>query len=78
MTFEEGAAFAKEHGLVFFETSAKTAENVEEAFVSTAQKIYEKIQQGVYDVQSEVGLFCLSPHSILLEHGNQDWNGCCH
>jgi len=53
VTFEEGAAFAKEHGLVFFETSAKTAENVEEAFVSTAQKIYEKIQQGVYDVQSE-------------------------
>jgi GTPase SAR1 family protein len=27
---EEGAQFAKEHGLVFMETSAKTAQNVEE------------------------------------------------
>jgi Ras-related protein Rab-2A len=28
---EEGEAFAAEHGLVFMETSAKTAHNVEEA-----------------------------------------------
>ena len=37
--------FANEHGLVFLETSAKTAANVEEAFINTARKIYEKIQQ---------------------------------
>ncbi len=30
MTTEEGEQFAKEHGLVFLETSAKTAHNVEE------------------------------------------------
>jgi len=29
------------------ETSAKTAHNVEEAFIHTARKIYEKIEQGV-------------------------------
>lgn len=27
---EEGEAFAREHGLIFMETSAKTASNVEE------------------------------------------------
>ena len=27
---EEGEAFAREHGLIFMETSAKTAANVEE------------------------------------------------
>merc|ERR1712137_671439 len=31
VSFEEGEAFAKENGLVFLETSAKTAENVQEA-----------------------------------------------
>lgn len=31
---EEGEAFAKENGLVFMETSAKTAYNVEEVFDS--------------------------------------------
>lgn len=29
---EEGEAFAREHGLIFMETSAKTAANVEEVF----------------------------------------------
>jgi Ras-related protein Rab-2A len=47
VTTEEGEAFAREHGLVFMETSAKTAHNVEEAFIHTARKIYEKIEQGV-------------------------------
>lgn len=30
VTTEEGEAFAKEHGLIFLETSARTAHNVEE------------------------------------------------
>jgi len=50
---EEGEQFAREHGLVFLETSAKTAHNVEEAFINTAKKIYEKIQQGQIDLSGE-------------------------
>ena len=34
MKREEGEAFAQEHGLVFMETSAKTAANVEEVLFS--------------------------------------------
>ena len=43
MKREEGEAFAREHGLVFMETSAKTAAGVEEAFINTAKEIYEVI-----------------------------------
>ena len=49
---EEGAAFAEEHGLIFLETSAKTSENVEEAFIATAGKICENIDGGL-DVSNE-------------------------
>ncbi len=35
------------------ETSAKTAENVEEAFLETAKGIYENIQNNVYDLSNE-------------------------
>ncbi|CAL9748122.1 unnamed protein product [Musa acuminata subsp. burmannicoides] len=51
---EEGEQFAKEHGLIFMEASAKTAQNVEEAFTRTAATIYKKIQDGVFDVSNEV------------------------
>eukprot|EP01062_Namystynia_karyoxenos_P059019 TRINITY_DN50449_c0_g1_i1.p2 TRINITY_DN50449_c0_g1~~TRINITY_DN50449_c0_g1_i1.p2 ORF type:complete len:210 (+),score=75.29 TRINITY_DN50449_c0_g1_i1:97-726(+) len=52
---EEGEAFAKENGLVFMETSAKTSQGVDEAFVSTAKMIYEKIQAGQLDAGQVAG-----------------------
>ena len=55
MKREEGEAFAREHGLVFMETSAKTAAGVEEAFINTAKEIYE--------VRLTTGLFLMS-HSL--------------
>ena len=41
------------------ETSAKTAANVEEAFINTAREIYDKIQEGVFDINNEVSSFVL-------------------
>ena len=58
---EEGEAFAREHGLVFMETSAKTAANVEEAFINTAREIYDKIQEGVFDINNEANGIKLGP-----------------
>ena len=53
MSTEEGERFAKENGLIFMETSAKTAENVEEAFLETSKFIYENIGNGIYDLSNE-------------------------
>ncbi|XP_076913217.1 ras-related protein RABB1b-like [Bidens hawaiensis] len=50
---EEGEQFAKENGLLFLEASARTSQNVEEAFLKTAEKILQKIQEGVFDVSNE-------------------------
>lgn len=36
---EEGEAFAREHGLIFMETSAKTAANVEEVGYTVSTSI---------------------------------------
>lgn len=68
MKKEEGEAFAREHGLVFMETSAKTAANVEEAFINTAKEIYEKIQEGVFDINNEVCFYkCLYQIVFITE-----------
>ena len=53
VSYEEGEKFAKDNGLIFLETSAKTAQNVEEAFLKTAQKIYDNIQSGQYDLTND-------------------------
>lgn len=50
---KEGEIFAQENGLIFLETSAKSAANVETAFIKTAENIYEKIKEGVYDPSRE-------------------------
>ena len=65
MKREEGEAFAREHGLIFMETSAKTAANVEEAFINTAREIYDKIQEGVFDINNEVKSAYLTKKTIL-------------
>lgn len=43
VSFEEGENLAKEHHLLFLETSAKTAYNVQEAFNVSAKQIVEMI-----------------------------------
>ena len=45
VTYEEGESFAKENGLMFLETSAKTAYNVVEAFNLSAQAILNNIEK---------------------------------
>ncbi|KAI9358559.1 ras-related protein rab-2A-like protein [Zopfochytrium polystomum] len=41
---EEGEAFAQANGLIYFEASAKSGENVEEAFLSVANAIFEHLR----------------------------------
>jgi len=69
VTTEEGQSFADENGLIFLETSAKTASNVEAAFVRTAEKIYENILTGVYDVETS------EAHGIKVGMGGQGKKG---
>jgi len=53
VSFEEGAWFARQNGLFFMETSAKTGQNVESAFLDTAKQIYESLQAGLFDMSSD-------------------------
>ena len=48
---EEATAWARQNGVLrYVETSAKTGEYVEEAFLAVAERIYQNIQAGRYDL----------------------------
>jgi Ras-related protein Rab-2A len=80
---EEGKSFAEEHGLIFMETSAKTAFNVEQAFINTAQKIHENIVSGVVDVSNEshgikIGMATKSQDGLdVKDQAAAAKSGCC-
>mmetsp|Transcript_12865 Transcript_12865/g.17650 ORF Transcript_12865/g.17650 Transcript_12865/m.17650 type:complete len:205 (+) Transcript_12865:136-750(+) len=76
VTTKEGEIFAQENGLVFLETSAKSAQNVETAFIKTAENIYEKIKEGLYDPTREgngvkLGVMAAAPKAAKKS------GGCC-
>jgi len=62
VSYKEGEEFAKQHNLIFLETSAKTAANVENVFIRTAEQIYGQILSGVTDVTNQ-------SHGIKVGHG---------
>ena len=86
VSFQEGQEMAKNNHLMFFETSAKTGENVDKIFEDSAKEISNKINQGYYDLESDVcgikrGLNAGGPGSaVYINNNNNNKDGerkCC-
>ena len=85
VSFQEGQDMARNNNMMFFETSAKTGENVEKIFEDSAKEISNKINQGYYDLESDVsgikrGLNAGGPGSAVFINNNNNQNNeskCC-
>ena len=51
---EEGRKFARERGMLFAETSAKTAEAIERCFTEVGENILGKVNNNLFDIGDEV------------------------
>lgn len=71
---QEGEEFAKENGLLFLESSAKSGEAIDDAFVVTAKVVLTNIKNGVFNLDDEA-------HGIKVgmkqKTGSSQKSGCC-
>ena len=80
---EEGQELAEKYGLQFYETSAKTGENVNEIFYDSADEIAKKIDQNYYDLENDTcgikqGINRQNQNPMLnLGEGNKKKDGGC-
>ena len=51
VSYEEGRSFARQHGMIFAETSALNSQVVEEAFTNACKEIYEGILTQKYGAE---------------------------
>ena len=56
VTTDEGKELADKLGISFYETSAKTGENVEKVFQDSLNEISKQIDQGKFDFEDECGI----------------------
>ncbi|KAK3386958.1 secretion-related small GTPase [Podospora didyma] len=87
VTHEEAEEWARRNGVLeYVETSAKSGENVEKAFMRVAERIYQNIQAGKYDLNDRrSGVKGPSAYSgggggrpvRLGNNTNKSAGGCC-
>ena len=79
VSYDEGLEFARKNKLIFFETSAKTAENVDQTFIYATKIIYNNIGRGEYDLANEpIGIKpgnVPTQHALKSETGGQTLEG---
>lgn len=54
VTYCEAEEFAREHDVIYIETSAKTGHNIEKLFRISSHAIMEKINKNLINLENEV------------------------
>jgi Ras-related protein Rab-2A len=79
VSYQEGESFAKENGLLFLETSAKTANNIAEAFNLSAMKILNNIQKNGETIpKNNIKIDIDDSNKNVIKNSKQEnKKGCC-
>ena len=82
VSYADGERFAKENGLLFMETSAKTGYNVDKIFMDTASEIIRRIKSGKMALGEKDGVkvtenAASSTTKIQSGVGASPKKGCC-
>ena len=70
VTYEEGKEYAKKHGFNFYETSAKTGENVKTAFDDIFEQLYKLNEEEIMGQNAK-------KNNVSLNKKNKKKKKCC-
>ncbi|KAJ6247311.1 ras-related protein rab-4a [Anaeramoeba flamelloides] len=84
VSYEEGQDFAKENNLEYIETSAKTGDNVEDAFLQAANHVYRLVKEGKLTRNVSVNIKRISKKQMksnnnykVVGENSSNKGGCC-
>ena len=66
VSFDEGKKLSEDNDMLFFETSAKNGNGINEVFLNSCREIYQNIEKGYYDLNNE---------ACGIKKGEQNDNG---
>jgi len=82
--YEEGKRFADMNELLFLEASAKTSENVEEAFIQAIEIIYDKYKKGLIHIDQtrntkpgDIDNLSVRNYKGIVDGSNKKESECC-
>ena len=53
VSFDEGKKLSEDNDMLFFETSAKNGNGINDVFLNSCREIYQNIEKGFYDLNNE-------------------------
>jgi len=77
VTYDEGQNFALQYNLLFYETSAKNGQNVDEAFYKSAESILDKLEKGELDPTEHQGIKMAPRPAKEIDPNTLSRNKCC-
>ena len=72
--FNEGARFSQDNNCNYFECSAVTGENINEAFMKVAKNILQKVNEGKIELKERKTV----EHFVINEENSSDNNRNCY
>ena len=80
VSYEEGSIYAQKNGMLFFECSAKTGQNIDKIFNESTREIDKRIKDGFYDLSNENCIIkqeTMTSSITLNNNKNKEESGYC-
>ena len=80
VSYEEGSIYASKHGMLFYECSAKTGQNIDKIFIESTREIDKRIKDGFYDLSNENCIIkqgTMTSSITLNNNKNKEESGYC-